>query len=549
MGILLLVRQKHARWVSNQSESTPLLQVDVSDLTEFLPDSNQIEPWNDSSQSRAVLNEQNQPIANLIQTMPASRSIVGYLGPTNLLVVVSPQDSILSVKILNSADTIEHVNTIRDSDRFLNAFRGLRWSRPEQWPPVDAVSGATLTSYAIIQSISARAGREIRQLKFPTEITPDEVASLFNTDADVVLKTRNSSDRGDLLTVTTEGQGETNLGYLVRTSPSADSLVGYQGPTDTLLALDPQMRFLAIQVRASYDNEPYVEYVQEDRYLAEILQGTTLSEISNLSDDSYEGVSGATMTSLNVWDGIRLAADEISHAVPRDPTNESSQPFIQLNWRDLTTITVCLFGIVMGVSRLRRKKKLRFGFLILVIVYLGFVAGDMLSQAVIVGWSQNGLPISVAPGLVILCIAAIMMPVLSKHNVYCTQLCPMGAIQQVSKNRVGRRVRLPAPATRLLKTIPIILLVFTLLVAFRYIDLNLASIEAFDAFAFRVAGWATLVIATVGFTVSLFVPMAYCRFGCPTGRLLNYLRFNSRSGRLQGGDFLLMGAIGLGLLI
>jgi hypothetical protein len=31
------------------------------------------------------------------------------------------------------------------------------------------------------------------------------------------------------------------------------------------------------------------------------------------------------------------------------------------------------------------------------------------------------------------------------------------------------------------------------------------------------------VVAVAGLVASLFIPMAYCRFGCPTGAVLDYI--------------------------
>ena len=64
------------------------------------------------------------------------------------------------------------------------------------------------------------------------------------------------------------------------------------------------------------------------------------------------------------------------------------------------------------------------------------------------------------------------------------------------------------------------------------LPVDLAGIEPFDAYAFRAAGAATLAVAGAGLAASLFVPMAYCRYGCPTGAALGYLRRHARSGRL-----------------
>ena len=44
---------------------------------------------------------------------------------------------------------------------------------------------------------------------------------------------------------------------------------------------------------------------------------------------------------------------------------------------------------------------------------------------------------------------------------------------------------------------------------------------------------ATLFVAVIGLMFSLLIPMAYCRFGCPTGALLSFLRFHGRSDQWQ----------------
>jgi polyferredoxin len=77
--------------------------------------------------------------------------------------------------------------------------------------------------------------------------------------------------------------------------------------------------------------------------------------------------------------------------------------------------------------------------------------------------------------------------------------------------------------------LPAGLLLWCLLVAMLNLPFSLVDIEPFDAWVFRVAAWSTIAIAVVGLSASLFVPMAYCRFGCPTGALLQHLRYNSRS--------------------
>jgi polyferredoxin len=168
----------------------------------------------------------------------------------------------------------------------------------------------------------------------------------------------------------------------------------------------------------------------------------------------------------------------------------------------------------------------------MVIVMLGFTSGHMLSQASIAGWSAHSIPWRVAPGLVFLSLAAVLVPVVSKHQPYCQHICPFGAIQQLGRNRVKWKLQIPKPVGRLLEWIPFGLLAMVVLVAVSRSTFNLAGIEPFDGFGFRVAGWATIGVFVFGLLFSLVSSMAYCRFGCPTGAMLNFLRFRADSHRL-----------------
>ena len=86
--------------------------------------------------------------------------------------------------------------------------------------------------------------------------------------------------------------GDLLLGYVFRTSPSADNLVGYQGATDTLVMLDADENVLGIQLRNSFDNEPYVGYVKEEEYFLNLFNDRTLAEVAtlNLFEARVEGV-------------------------------------------------------------------------------------------------------------------------------------------------------------------------------------------------------------------------------------------------------------------
>jgi polyferredoxin len=85
-------------------------------------------------------------------------------------------------------------------------------------------------------------------------------------------------------------------------------------------------------------------------------------------------------------------------------------------------------------------------------------------------------------------------------------------------------LRLPKLLQRVLKLIPAALMVLVVAIGMLRLPISAVDLEAFDAWVWGIAGVATISIAVIGLVASLFVPMAYCRFGCPTGALLDYLR-------------------------
>ena len=111
-----------------------------------------------------------------------------------------------------------------------------------------------------------------------------------------------------------------------------------------------------------------------------------------------------------------------------------------------------------------------------------------------------------------------------------------------------RRRTLPARLTPVLAFLPTILLGFAVVTLLIGGQFNLASLEPFDAWVWRTAGTATLVIAGVGLAASLFVPQAYCRFGCPTGALLNFVRATGSADHWGRRDWTALGFLGAGLL-
>src|SRR5690606_15961098 len=127
-----------------------------------------------------IVLEGEQPIGTVLQTFPEANSHLGFSGATNLLIGFSPEGTVIGTVIIASKDTRDHVELIRRNPSFLSAWNGLDRVAAGR-ARVDAVSGATLTSLAIVQGVRARLGNVSGSLKFPDDDTLSEARSIFPT--------------------------------------------------------------------------------------------------------------------------------------------------------------------------------------------------------------------------------------------------------------------------------------------------------------------------------------------------------------------------------
>src|SRR5260221_7915380 len=131
-------------------------------------------------------------------------------------------------------------------------------------------------------------------------ITVEEVRAIFPKAAELRL---DSGERAGMFVWDGEGH---QLGYVLRTSPITDDIIGYRGWTDTLIAFDPALHVLGVRLRSSQDTEEHVGDVRDDRYFLKTWNGKSWDAVAGKTPEQagIEGVSGATMTSLAIAEGI-----------------------------------------------------------------------------------------------------------------------------------------------------------------------------------------------------------------------------------------------------
>jgi Na+-translocating ferredoxin:NAD+ oxidoreductase RnfG subunit len=543
-ALVWLVHAEHRAFLARQT-GADLASLPVDRIRRHLPEAAAIAgDANAIAGGRDLLDAAGERVGTIFKTSPAGDAAIGFSGPTDLLVVCDADQRVAGVEILSSRDTRDHVAAIERDSRYLAAFRGKSLDDLEALATgkVDAVAGSTLTCLAIAEALSLRLGGSAAGSRFAATPTLEDLQKIF-PDAVAI-----EPDAGDPAVIRVQAADRIPLGWALRTSPAADRVIGYQGPTDAVIGFDTAGKVAGVAVLATFDNEPYVGYVRDDRAFRRVYRGMTIEELAGLDPAAtgVEGVSGATMTSQAVAEGI-VRAVRAHAAAPA-----TGRSWIASLRRDLDGPRLGALGIIAAaiVTAFTRARGTWFGRLALplaVIAYLGFGAGALLSQAQLWGWAQAGVPRG-AIVLAALAAAAVLLPATTRKNVYCSHLCAHGAAQQVLVRFAKPKRSVPASLRPWLAALPWALLALAILTALLHLPLNLVDLEPFDAYLPAVAGTAALAIFAVGLVASAFYPMAYCRHACPTGALLDHLRLNSRSDRFTWRDALMLACLAAAIL-
>jgi len=538
-----IVHAEHSAWSARQAGAS-LTELPMPQISRHLPAAAAM--GGDSGAvagGRELLDQAGRRIGTIFRTSPEGDAALGFSGPTDLLVVLDADLRVAGVEILSSGDTRDHVAAIARDEAFFAALRGRSL---EELAALAArgsvtVAGSTLTSLAIAESLSLRLGAAVPG-RFPaTAPTLADLQTIYPA-AEAI-----EPDAGDPAVIRVRGAAGIPLGWALRTSPAADQVIGYQGPTDALIGFDPTGLVAGVAVLESFDNEPYVGYVRDDRRFRHIYRGLSLEALAGIDPlaTGIEGVSGATMTSQAVAEGIVRAA-----RAARSTGGSASWPTLLIRDLDgprLGALALIAVAIVTAFTRARGGFFGRIALPVAVLAYLGFGAGALLSQAQIWGWAQAGVPRG-AIVLLALGLAAVILPATTRHNVYCSHLCAHGAAQRLLLRFARPQGRVPARLRPFLAALPWALLAAAVLSALFHLPLALVDLEPFDAYLPTVAGPAALAIFAVGLAASARWPMAYCRHACPTGALLDHLRLNARSDRFTWRDGMLVACLVAGVV-
>ncbi len=256
-----------------------------------------------------------------------------------------------------------------------------------------------------------------------------------------------------------------------------------------------------------------------------------------------EGEDGAPLT--QTFDrAYELPAIYLRAAAPEAPLPEV-QPLWQQTWSNrkveiavLAMALAVLTAVLVFQDAVARRKRLyhvlRIGFLLFILLWLGWYAGAQLSVLNVLTFVHAVLTdfhwdfFLLEPLMFILWSYVAVTLLFWGRGVFCGWLCPFGALQELT-NRLGRwaglrQVRLPFAVHERLWPIKYVLFlgIFALSLHDMALALPVIEIEPFKtAIVLRFdRAWLFVLYPLALLGLALFVSRAYCRYLCPLGAAL-----------------------------
>lgn len=299
-------------------------------------------------------------------------------------------------------------------------------------------------------------------------------------------------------------------GIIVSSLPYAKEVKGFAGPTPIYIYLDTEGVIRGTAVGENAESPDFLQRAANGTLTHWI--GLTPQAGTHLKVDA---VSGATYSSRALIANMQQCMGTVtaaSHTASTEPV---------AGWgRTLAVCAVLLAGMI-AAWRLRGKKWVRIGVLVLNVAVLGFWSGQFLSLSLLRGWIANGLdPLAYLPVVCVLGVA-VLMPFFGRHRHYCTWVCPYGSLQELAGRLPLPKIPCSPRVFRIMSRVRMGVLSLLLLLLWTGLGGFLLDYEPFTFFAYQSVPPVVMVLGSLFVVASCFVPNLWCKACCPVGALLD----------------------------
>ncbi len=296
----------------------------------------------------------------------------------------------------------------------------------------------------------------------------------------------------------------------------------YGGLLNIAIAVDAQKKIQYVAILDSKDTHSYLEKVVNLGVLDEFT-GKPIDDIPQV-----DGISGATLTSNAIIQGIEKASQHIGSAqfaMPEIPIQKKTG-----SSETVKIILICLFfssAFIITRKGFKHKGKARSFLLILSVITLGFWLGAQFSISTVVTLLSGSWLHGMATYAALLCLfLAIVAFLITKKNLFCSFICPFGALQE----GLGKITNCSPPKKNAWMTyITRAWVLIVLLAALYFQTPSDAMYEPFSK-AFNFIGSGIIYSLTILIVIaSLIFKRPWCNLFCPGRPMFYYAQFARKS--------------------
>ena len=192
-----------------------------------------------------------------------------------------------------------------------------------------------------------------------------------------------------------------------------------------------------------------------------------------------------------------------------------------------TEIALLMLLLTLAMTAFVRKDaRLRWVALLSTFVYLGFVNGTFLSVSHITNFMKQGPGLFLNDLPLLILVVFTLVTTVFWGRVFCSSLCPFGALQDILERIVPRRWRRSLPQWLHDRALWLKYVILAGLIAMAVAYAELSVFQYFEPFGTlfyqsqSLLLWGILSVFVAG---SIFVPRFYCRYACPLGASLGVI--------------------------
>ena len=304
------------------------------------------------------------------------------------------------------------------------------------------------------------------------------------------------------------GKNSEHIGRVLYARPDENSIGGFGGSLRVVVGIDKNGTIAGTELGENYESVGFIDNVRDAGFFAK-WNGKSVAEAAEAEVDT---VSGATMSTRAIKSMVALNLSKYSGSEFQANSTET-EPL----WLEIVVFLLLAYSLFAFFFP-QKTAKFRIFHLAALAIILGFTGGYALSLESFKNWTVSA-SIALIPEVILA--LAILVPLFTGKNFYCTFVCPFGAVQELfgkiplpKRNLTPKFMKGAAVFKALLFAAVYVLMIFKVVTDF-------TVIEPFSAFKFDAAALPALILAASFLILSLFINRPWCRLFCPTGTLLN----------------------------